>query len=303
MSATAQHVGRFAPSPTGPLHFGSLVAALGSHVAARAAGGRWLLRIDDIDPPREQRGAVDTIRRQLEAHGLEWDGEIVFQGRRGEHYAAALERLHACGVLYRCTCTRRELAAAAAHGPLGTVYPGTCRAGPAAPRRDAALRLRMDAGWVTLDDAVQGHCALDAGADLGDLVVRRRDGLWAYHLATAVDDAELGITDVVRGADLLPAALAQTVLARALGHEPPRWTHLPVATAAGGDKLAKQTGAAPLATDDPVPALVAAWDFLGQPPPPEPPASAGAFLDHAVRHWTPARIPAGPQPAPITAPG
>lgn len=298
MNADPRHVGRFAPSPTGPLHFGSLVAALGSHVAARAAGGRWLLRIDDIDPPRAQPGAVDTILRQLEAFGLEWDGGAVFQGARGHRYAATLGDLEAAGAVYPCTCTRREINRAGGHGPLGAVYPGTCRAGMAAPARDAAARFRLAEDWLALDDAVQGHCALEASREIGDIVLKRRDGLWAYHLANAVDDAELGITDAIRGADLLPAALVQVALARALGYAPPRWAHLPVARTADGDKLSKQTGAAALGVDDPVPALLAAWRFLGQEPPPGRPGSPAEFHDFARARWTPHRVPAGPAPAP-----
>lgn len=291
--APREHVGRFAPSPTGPLHFGSIVAALGSHAAARAAGGRWYVRIDDIDPPRAAPGAADTILRQLEALGLEWDGSVLFQSSQHALYARAVERLAQRGHTYACTCTRREIHALARKGPLGPIYPGTCRNGPGHTGRDSAVRLRMPAGELALEDRVQGRYALDA-SELGDIVLRRRDGLWAYHLATAVDDGHLGITQVVRGADLLPAALVQSALQTLLDEPVPEWTHLPLVQGPDGAKLSKQTGADAVDAADPVSTLLRAWRFLGQPAPPARPETPAQFHRFAVTHWFPERVPRGP---------
>lgn len=303
MSAPVAHVGRFAPSPTGPLHFGSLVAALGSHAAARAAGGRWHLRIDDLDHDRQPPEAVANILRQLESHGLTWDGAPLYQSTATERYASALERLRSVGAIYPCTCSRSEIAAVAATGVLGPVYPGWCRRGATHPRRHAAVRLRLPEGRLALTDAVLGEYGLETGRALGDPVLRRRDGLWAYHLATAVDDAALGITDVVRGADLLPAALIQLVLQARLELPAVHWAHLPVVHAASGDKLSKQTGAQPLDPADPLPALLAAWRFLGQIEPPERPADVAEFHAWARDHWSLARVPAAGTVAPTETSG
>ncbi len=287
-------VGRFAPSPTGPLHDGSLIAALGSWMSARSRGGTWYLRIDDLDLARARRGAADTIRRQLEALGLTWDGPVLYQRTRTEAYAEALRRLENEGAVYRCTCSRREIAAGTTYGPLGAIYPGTCRARGASRDRDAALRLRLAGGEHRVDDRVQGPCTLD-GARIGDVVVRRRNGLAAYHLATSLDDAYLGITDVVRGSDLLPASVIQLALQRHLGLPTMGWAHLPlVLTGDGSDKLSKQTGAAALDPEhEGVRALLRAWRFLGQAMPPEPPTSAADFLAWGRTRFDEAAIPPG----------
>ena len=289
---SAQTTGRFAPSPTGPLHFGSLIAALGSWLSARAVGGRWHLRIDDLDPDRSIASMTDTIRLQLEAFGLTWDGPILFQSERIDAYIAALEQLHTADVLYRCTCTRREIAAGARYGPLGAIYAGTCRSGPTHPERDAALRLRLSSGRHEVIDRIQGTWSIEAGR-IGDVIVRRRNGVTAYHLATTIDDAFLGITDIVRGSDLLPAAVIQEELQRRLDLPPPGWAHLPVMmTPDGTDKLSKQTGAPAVdPAHDPVTPLVDAWCFLGQTPPPETPATPAEFLSWALARWDASRIP------------
>ena len=290
------YVGRFAPSPTGPLHAGSVIAALGSWLEARRAGGSWLLRIDDIDPPRAAPGAADRILRQLEALGLEWDGPVIHQGGRDGLYAAALADLRERGLIYGCRCSRRGLAKSARRGPLGAVYPGTCRGRHPPDTPDTALRARLPAATLALDDRGQGRYALDTAAEMGDPIVRRRDGLWAYHLATTVDDAALGVTDVVRGADLLPSALVQLALQGLLELPALRWHHLPVLVGADGSKLSKQTGAAPVDAADPLPALCAAWRQLGQAPLPEPPATVAEFHAWARAHWRPETVPAGPVP-------
>lgn len=288
------YVGRFAPSPTGPLHAGSVIAALGSYLEARRAGGRWLLRIDDIDPPREMPGAVDRILRQLEALGFEWDGPVIHQGERGEIHDEALERLRRQGRVYCCNCSRRSLAKIAPRGPLGPVYPGTCRHRLPPDTPDTALRLRLPEGRLGLTDTIQGEYALDAVTGIGDPVVRRRDGLRSYHLTNAIDDAALGITAVVRGADLLPSALVQVALQQALSLPAPEWCHLPVLVGPDGEKLSKQTGARPVDEARPLPSLRAAWSHLGQQAFAETPASVAEFHALARTNWRPGAIPAGP---------
>lgn len=237
------YIGRFAPTPSGPLHLGSLVAALGSWLDARAAGGRWLLRLEDIDPPRCPPGADDIIRRQLEAFGLIWDGEIRYQSDRDDAYQAALDRLVDSGSAYPCGCSRREWQGY-------EHYPGWCRAGSLHPERPQAWRLRTDLGErpVVWEDRLFGHQCFDPTAQ-GDVVLKRKDGLWAYQLAVVVDDAEQNVTDVVRGFDLLDNTPWQRQLQVALGYPEPRYLHLPLILGDDGQKLSKQNLAAPIPTD------------------------------------------------------
>lgn len=289
----SEHVGRFAPSPTGPLHAGSVIAALGSYLEARRAGGRWLLRIDDIDPPREMPGATDRILRQLEALGFEWDGPVIHQSARSEVHDEALERLRRQGRIYCCNCSRRSLVQSAPHGPLGPVYPGTCRDRFPPGTPDTALRLRLPAGRLALTDTIQGEYALDTTSEIGDPIVRRRDGLRTYHLVNAVDDATLGITAVVRGADLLPSALVQIALQQALSLPALEWCHLPILVGTNGEKLSKQTGALPVDEARPLPSLLAAWSHLGQQAFAETPASVAEFHALARTNWRPGAVPAG----------
>ncbi len=289
------YIGRFAPSPTGPLHFGSLVAALGSFLDARARGGLWLVRIEDIDPPREQPGASDAILHTLDAFGLHWDGEVLYQGRRSAVYEAALERLARDGLTYPCACSRKEIAEASARRGLPPgVYPGRCRSGLPPGRRGRALRLRVDETVIEFDDGLQGAIRQDLAAEVGDFIIRRADGPFAYHLAVVVDDAEQGITHIVRGADLLDSTPRQIYLQRLLGVASPHYLHLPVAVDARGDKLSKQTHAAPLEPDRAAgDALWHALNFLQQVPPAAlrgaPPAE---LLGWAVSHWAPEHLPA-----------
>ncbi|HEX4869655.1 MAG TPA: tRNA glutamyl-Q(34) synthetase GluQRS [Moraxellaceae bacterium] len=286
------YIGRFAPSPTGALHFGSLVAAVGSYCAARAAGGRWLLRMEDIDPPRAMPGASDLILRQLEAYGFGWDGAVLYQSSRSDAYLAALEQLHAQGDVFWCRCSRAELARLGARA-----YPGTCRA-RTTPQADAAIRLRVPPGRVEFEDAVFGPQAEDVATVVGDFVLRRRDGLFSYQLAVVVDDAAQGITQVVRGADLLDNTARQIVLQRRLGLPTPGYLHLPLAVHADGSKLSKQT----FATALPLPAnarlLRLALVHLGQEPP-DLDLDCAAWLAWGVAHWQPGRI----RPQPRTPPG
>lgn len=285
--------GRFAPSPTGPLHFGSLVAAVGSWADARARGGAWLMRMEDLDPPREAPDAADDILRTLEALGLEWDGPVMRQGERSAAYRAALDRLRGVGVLFACACTRREIADSALSGGDGAlVYPGTCREGLPPGRAARAERVRVGDAGIEVDDALQGRVRQDLARAVGDFVLARADGLFAYQLAVVVDDAAQGITDVVRGADLLDSTPRQVFLQHLLGLPAPRYLHLPVATGVAGEKLSKQTGAPAVDRSQPARALVAALRFLGQPVPEAlARGSAGTVLEWAAANWDRARLP------------
>jgi glutamyl-Q tRNA(Asp) synthetase len=295
MNAAAGYVGRFAPSPTGPLHAGSAVAALASWLDARVHRGRWLLRIEDIDPPREQAGAAASIVDTLRRLGLRWDGEPSFQSTHGARYAAALDALAARGLAYPCGCTRREIAdsqlrAGGERGRHGELrYPGTCRGGHAPGRVARAWRLRVPDGSVLFEDRLLGPQSQDVAAEIGDFVLKRADGLWAYQLAVVVDDAAQGVTDVVRGADLLGSTARQVVLARALGVPSPRWMHVPVVAGPDGDKLSKQNGAAAVDASRPLAVLGAALRHLGIEPPADAPLDA--WLAEATARWA-AAMPA-----------
>lgn len=272
--------GRFAPSPTGPLHAGSLLAALASYCEARAAGGRWLVRIEDLDPPREMPGASDLILRQLEACGFEWDGEVRFQSTRHAAYDAALQQLQDQHDLFWCRCSRAELARLPS-----PAYPGTCRRFTT-PRADAAIRLRVDDGPVQFRDGLFGDQQEDVRQTTGDFVLKRRDGLYAYQLAVVVDDADQGITQVVRGADLLDNTARQIVLQKRLGLPTPDYVHLPLVVHPDGSKLSKQTFATALPLAGTSPLLVRALHQLNQSPPAGlADESPSIILDWAVRHW------------------
>ncbi|NIP72832.1 MAG: tRNA glutamyl-Q(34) synthetase GluQRS [Gammaproteobacteria bacterium] len=290
-AADTPYRGRFAPSPTGPLHFGSLLAAVGSRLQACFRGGEWLVRIEDLDPPREQAGSADDILRTLEAYGLHWDGSVLYQSARAEVYRAALDVLRAGAVAYPCACTRKEVAEAGggAHAP---VYPGTCRRGIPPGRPPRAWRVLTTGAQIGFEDRLQGSRRQRLEAEVGDFIVRRADGLFAYQLAVVVDDAEQAITEVVRGSDLLESTPRQIHLQRLLGLATPEYAHLPVAVNARGQKLSKQTHAAPLDREDPIPALWRALAFLGQRPPPElRTAGVDELWDWAVTHWDLAKVP------------
>jgi glutamyl-Q tRNA(Asp) synthetase len=284
--------GRFAPSPTGPLHFGSLVAAVGSYLSARAQGGEWLVRMEDLDPPREVKGAADDILRTLEAHGFEWQGAVMYQSRRRDAYEAALEVLQRSGALYPCGCTRKEIADSSIAGIEGLVYPGTCRGGLAPGRSARALRVRSDNAVIEFEDRVQGRQHVPLEREIGDFVVRRADGFYAYQLAVVVDDAEQGITEIVRGADLLTSTACQIYLQQLLGFPMPGYLHLPAAVNDQGEKLSKQTFAKPLPRARPVVVLHKALDFLGQGPLPDAgESSLASFWAAAMTAWDEQRIP------------
>ncbi|MFU8813769.1 MAG: tRNA glutamyl-Q(34) synthetase GluQRS [Pseudomonadales bacterium] len=277
--------GRFAPSPTGPLHLGSLLAATASYLDARAHGLNWQVRLDDLDQPRNQPGAEQAILLALERHGLLWDGPVSRQSENGAHYAAALSSLAEQGLLFYCRCSRKQLAAHA-------VYPGTCRAHRQA-RSDAAIRVRVDEEVIEFDDLVLGpqREALDRSG--GDFVVRRRDGIVAYQLATAVDDGNPGITRVIRGRDLLENTPRQIYLMRRLGLAVPVYGHIPLLVNTAGQKLSKQTGARPLDLDRPEENLTQILRALGIAPKQGNAGFRGcaALLSEALAAWSLEGIP------------
>lgn len=260
------YIGRFAPSPTGPLHKGSLVAALACYLDARLHGGLWLVRIEDVDEARTVAGAAEAILACLQAFGMQWDREVVWQSRRTSRYLDAFSRLGTH--TYPCSCSRREIAdsvtgRAADGAPL---YPGTCRRGLAPGKLPRALRLRVpdgDDAVISFKDRWMGTVRQDLRSEVGDFVLKRADGFWAYQLAVVVDDAEQEVTHVVRGADLLDSTPRQIFLQRLLGYPEPQYLHVPVLTNAAGEKLSKQTGAAPLDTSRPLEELMEAARFLG----------------------------------------
>ena len=284
--------GRYAPSPTGPLHFGSLVAALGSWLEARTRGGEWLLRIEDLDRPREEPGAVAAILSALRACGLHWDGDPVFQSRRTHSYAEALQRLLASGKAFSCACSRREIADSTVQAGDEAVYPGTCRHGLPPGRSARSWRARVDDTVISFEDDVQGRIRQDLATAVGDFVVKRADGYFAYQLAVVVDDAEQGITHVVRGADLLDSTPRQIHLQQLLGYPQPRYAHLPVAITPAGEKLSKQTRAAPIDLGRVPATLFRALEFLGQQPPESlQHANSGEMLAWACAHWRLEKMP------------
>lgn len=284
----ARYRGRFAPSPTGPLHFGSLLAAFGSWLVARRAGGEWWVRIEDLDPPREVIGATDAQLRTLAGFGLVSDAPVEKQSARADLYDAALQRLLDGGDAFACQCSRSDLAGD--DGVHRACIPG-------ARREEPAIRLRVPADTIVgFDDGVHGTVVQDVAAQVGDFVLRRADGFWAYQLAVVVDDAAQGITDIVRGADLLDSTPRQILLQRRLGLPTPHYAHLPLVVDDAGRKLSKSLAALPVDGDDPLPALRAAWQALGQ----TTTAIASipslhATLAAAVTAFDPACIPRAPQ--------
>ena len=289
MTQSSNYRGRFAPSPTGPLHLGSLVAALASYLDARSVGGQWLLRIEDLDTPRTVRGSADMIQRQLESHGLLWDEQVFWQGRRDPAYRVALAQLEQQELIYPCACSRAELAAAGHK----EIYPGTCAGGLSPGQAARALRLRV-AGSVQFADRGYAEQNQDLPRECGDFVIRRADGLFAYQLAVVVDDAFQGITHVVRGLDLLNSTPRQIYLQQALGLPTPVYLHLPLVLDSEGRKLAKQSGAAALLDERAEVNLLAALEFLGLRLPQEfLGAGVAVLLAWALKNWRVPRI-AGP---------
>lgn len=283
--------GRFAPSPTGPLHFGSLVAAVGGFADARHNGGEWLVRIEDVDRNRAMPGADTDILSALEAFGMWWDGPVLYQSRRGPLYEATLERLRAAGRCYPCACTRREIVAEGTPGPEGPVYAGTCRDGLRPGRTPRSERVRVERAEILVDDRIQGRIAQELADEVGDFLLRRADGFYAYQLAVVIDDAAQRIDQIVRGADLFGSTPRQIYLQQLLGFPQPQYAHLPVVLDDAGQKLSKSTAALPVETADPVPPLLRAWRFLGQEPLADPCGDVDHFWQQAIPRWKIERVP------------
>ncbi len=291
---TTEYIGRFAPTPSGPLHFGSLVAAVGSYLDARAHGGQWLLRIDDLDQPRVKQGAADHILHTLENFYLHWDGPVLYQSTRNDIYEQTIEQLTEDQLLYACSCSRRQLKKQhLAQGPLGFVYPGICRDRKLGFAGNS-LRLRIEQPtWVSFEDRYFGKHQRELSRAAGDIVLKRRDGIHAYHLAVVLDDAAQGVTDIVRGADLHEASFVHLHLSALLHLTAPRYLHLPLARDPSGVKLSKQTGATPVDSAQPTPQLWRALQFLGQTPPGDlHHAHPQTLLEWGITHWQPQKLPA-----------
>ncbi|MGG7647530.1 tRNA glutamyl-Q(34) synthetase GluQRS [Pseudomonas sp. ES4] len=287
MTATTStpYIGRFAPTPSGHLHFGSLVAALASYLDARSVGGRWLMRMEDLDPPREEPGAQAAILNALESYGFEWDGEMVRQSERHDAYAEVLNRLFNHGLAYACTCSRKQLE------PYHGIYPGFCR-NAGHDTKDAAIRLRVPELEYHFIDRVQGEYRQHLGREVGDFVIRRRDGLYAYQLAVVLDDAWQGVTDIVRGADLLDSTPRQLYLQELLGLPQPRYLHIPLITQPDGNKLGKSYRSPPLTEDQATPLLLRALRALGHNPGAELAyATPREVLNWGIAHWDAGLIP------------
>ena len=284
--------GRFAPSPTGPLHMGSLVAAVGSYLDAKSNHGEWLVRIDDLDPPRIVPGASKKILSTLESLGMEWDSEVVYQSQRSDIYQEALASLNKLGLIYPCVCTRKEIADAAMMGMNGPVYPGTCRNNRSVREKPSAWRIKTKGDPIVFQDLLSGSICQRLNREVGDFVLQRADGVYAYQLAVVVDDAEQNITHVVRGVDLQDSTPRQIYLQQLLGYPMLMYMHLPLVTNHAGEKLSKQTQAAPVDLSNALAQLVTAIRFLGQ----EPPESLNnsdipSFWQWAIQNWRPAKIP------------
>jgi glutamyl-Q tRNA(Asp) synthetase len=285
MTTADRCTGRFAPSPSGPLHFGSLLAALASFLDARARRGRWLVRMEDLDPPREMPGADRLILSTLSQHALHWDGDVLYQSTRHARYREVLTDLQTRGLAYRCACSRARLAT------LDHIYDGYCRTHVPPAGQACAIRLQLPEEIVQFDDRIQGLQQQNLAAG-GDCVIHRKDGLYAYQLAVVVDDIDQGVTDVVRGSDILEATGRQIYLTRLLGGSTLQYAHIPVALGADGQKLSKQNHAPALDNDQPSKNLCRALAMLGQ----DPPAglvdeAPEAIVEWAVTHWQITEIP------------
>ncbi len=283
---------RFAPSPTGSLHFGSLLAALASYLDARAHHGQWLVRMEDLDPPREVKGAADQILQTLEQFGLEWDGAVWYQSRRHDRYQQVLQQLIDQHQAYRCYCSRQQISLR--HSP---VYDGYCRPSNQInrtldPNQPAATRLKVDETTIVFDDAIQGQQQQRLDTEVGDFVIRRKDGLYAYQLAVVIDDADQGVNQIVRGYDLLSSTSRQIYLQQRLGITPPQYSHIPILVNSQGQKLSKQTYASAIDPNQPTASLFQALRLLGQNPPQHLRAtSTREMLDWGVQHWQLHQVP------------
>ena len=287
------YTGRFAPSPTGLLHIGSLLTAVASYADARSNGGKWLVRMEDLDPPREMSGASSHILHTLEAFGFEWDGEVAYQSRRYALYEETLCRLQTAGLVYPCHCSRKDWQAGARRGADGFVYNGRCRhpgQRPALQGKQPAWRIRVPDRVIGFSDGIVGDYAQNLAGDIGDFVLLRADGYWAYQLAVVADDAEQGVTHIVRGQDLLVSTPRQIYLQQCLGVPTPQYAHLPLLTNAQGQKWSKQTLAPALDLNRREQLLRQVFRYLKLPEAPETDRPA-ELLDWAVAHWDMGKVP------------
>lgn len=283
-----QYIGRFAPSPTGPLHIGSLLTAIASYADAKAHAGTWLVRMEDIDPPREMAGAADRILETLLHYGLQWDGDVLYQSTRQSRYEAAVQALITSGQAFYCTCSRSQILAASG----STTYPGTCRNCHSPPQQPFAIRVAVADTDTIFNDALQGSQRCNLKQNGGDFIIKRKEGLYAYHLAVALDDADQGVTHIVRGSDLLESTFCHWHLQTMLQLPHPHYAHLPVIVNHEGQKLSKQTYATPIPLSDPAPYLLYCLQALGQNPPHSlKQASANAILQWACEHWQLSAVP------------
>lgn len=287
------YVGRFAPSPTGPLHFGSLIAAVASYCDAKSNNGKWLVRMEDIDKSREAAGAASDILRTLEAFGFEWADAIIYQSHRTEIYENALQTLKNQGMIYPCTCSRKEIAdSAISNGIEGAIYPKTCLRHALKPNTNAAYRVAVLDKNISFLDGIQGEITQNLAYDVGDFVLKRADGLFTYQLAVVADDAAQGTTHVVRGADLLNSTPRQLYLQQLLGFVPPNYTHVPLATNNAGEKLSKQTLAEAITINNASALIFDALEFLGQQPPATiKNATLGEMWHWAIENWQILHVP------------
>jgi len=280
-----QYTGRFAPSPTGELHFGSLVAAVASYADAKHHNGSWLLRIDDVDQPRKADGSSESIIATLKAFGFEWDGPVRWQSQREDSYRKAIASLRERSLAYPCCCSRRQIEKTAQAGAEGMIYPGTCRQWHGAGVQQASIRLRTTSTQTSVPDRIVGRISQNLEEEVGDFVIFRADGITAYQLAVVVDDFLDNITHVVRGADLELSTPRQVYLQRELDYPTPRYAHIPLVRDHKGEKISKSDGAYPVNPDRPLPALHAAWQFLRQRLLTEPVADVGDFWNAAAKTW------------------
>jgi glutamyl-Q tRNA(Asp) synthetase len=287
-------IGRFAPSPTGPLHFGSLLAALASYLEAKKSQGKWLVRMEDLDKPREMKGAAEDILRTLEAYGLYWDGEIVYQSKRNDLYQSALNQLNVDKRTYACICSRKEIQDSAINSQIGIegiIYPGTCRE-KHITKTPHAIRVKTLDQNISFEDMIQGHITQNLAKQIGDFVIKRADGLFAYQLSVVVDDYLQGITHIVRGADLLDSSTRQIYLQDLLGYQHIQYAHIPAALNQQGEKLSKQTLAQAILAKDASKNLYQALCFLGQRPPADLSAEkTEQILNWAMDNWNINKVP------------
>lgn len=289
---SARYRGRFAPSPTGSLHLGSLVAAMGSYLDAKSNHGEWLVRIDDLDPPRVVPGASKKILTTLEKLGMEWDGEVVYQSQRTALYQKALASLGELDQIYPCTCTRKEIADAGVMGTSGPIYPGTCRNYHSVRDKACAWRIKTRDDLIAFQDTISGSVCQRLSHEVGDFVLQRADGVYAYQLAVVVDDNDQNMTHIVRGADLQDSTPRQIYLQQLLGYPVPTYMHLPIVTNSAGEKLSKQTRAASVDLSNLLGQLITALRFLGQEPPEDLSNSdIPSFWQWAIENWLPSKVP------------